>query len=141
MLLDQVAAEEYVTLVRAFPLVSIRDEAHLNAALELLDRLMAQATRSVAEEAYLGALTDLVEVYENAHILIPSASGVAALRYLMAENELRQSDLAPLFGAASIISEVLSGKRRLALAHMEKLAAHFDLPISVFIEPAEEPRA
>lgn len=141
MLLDQVAAEEYMTLVRAFPLVSIRDEAHLSAALELLDRLMEQATRSVAEEAYLGALTDLVEVYENAHVAIPPMSGVAALRYLMAENGLKQSDLAPLFGTASIISEVLSGKRRLALAHMEKLAAHFGLPVIVFFEPVEETRA
>ncbi len=133
--------EAYVTLVRAFPLVSIRDEAHLSAALEVLDRLMEQGERSVAEEAYLGALTDLVEVYENAHVVMPPTSGVAALRYLMEENGLKQSDLAPLFGTPSIISEVLSGKRRLALAHMEKLAAHFGLPISIFIEPAEEPRA
>ena len=130
--------EVYLALVRAFPLVSIRDEAHLSAALETLDRLMEQATRSVAEEAYLGALTDLVEVYENAHIAMPPTSGVAALRYLMDENGLKQSDLAPLFGTLSIISEVLSGKRRLALAHMERLAAHFGLPISVFVEPAEQ---
>jgi HTH-type transcriptional regulator/antitoxin HigA len=141
MILDQATEEEYLTLVRAFPLVSIRDDAHLNAALETLDRLMEQATRSVAEEVYLGALTDLVEVYESTRVAIPPTSGVAALRYLMDENGLKQSDLAPFFGTPSIISEVLSGKRRLALAHMEKLAAHFGLPISVFIEPAEEPRA
>lgn len=137
MIRDQAAAEEYLVLVRTFPLISIRDEAHLSAALELLDQLMEQATRSMAEEAYLGALTDLVEFYENAHIAIPHMSGVAALRYLMDENGLKQSDLAPLFGTLSIISEVLSGKRRLALAHMERLAAHFGLPISVFVEPAE----
>jgi HTH-type transcriptional regulator/antitoxin HigA len=51
----------------------------------------------------------------------------------MEENRLKQSDLAPLFGSPSIISEVLSGKRRLALAHMERLAEHFGLPITVFI--------
>jgi HTH-type transcriptional regulator/antitoxin HigA len=134
-LLNHATAEEYLTLVREFPLLSIRDDAHLREALVTLDRLVEQPERSEAEEAYLSALTDLVETYENAHVVIPPVTGVALLRYLMAENELKQSDLAPLFGAPSIISEVLSGKRRLALSHMQKLAAYFGLPISAFSEP------
>lgn len=137
-LLTPANEEEYLALVRAFPLVSIRDQTHLHESIMMLDRLLAHADRSVAEEVYLGALTDLVEVYEQTHISLPSTSGIDALRYLMAENGLRQRDLAPLFGSPSIISEVLSGKRRLALAHIEKLATHFGLPISVFVE--SEPR-
>ncbi|HEX6121771.1 MAG TPA: hypothetical protein VFY89_01360, partial [Ktedonobacterales bacterium] len=86
-----------------------------------------------AEEAYLGALTDLVEIYEDAHVTIPPITGVDALRLLMMENGLTQADLVPLFGAPSIISEVLAGKRGLALAHIEKLAAYFHLPADVFI--------
>lgn len=58
----------------------------------------------------------------------------AALRYLRAENALTQADLAPLFGGPSVISEVLAGKRRLALSHIARLAAHFGLPADVFIE-------
>ncbi|MDE3228343.1 MAG: helix-turn-helix domain-containing protein [Chloroflexota bacterium] len=134
MMLNPVAEEEYLALVRAFPLLSIRDDAHLAAALAVADKLLEQPTRSVAEEAYLSALTDLVEVYEAVVIVIPPVSGIAALRYLMEENGLRQHDLAHLFGAPSIISAVLAGKRRLALAHMERLAEHFGLPITVFIE-------
>jgi HTH-type transcriptional regulator / antitoxin HigA len=133
--------EAYLALVRAFPLASIRDDTHLRAALSALDRLIAQPERSVAEEVYLGALTDLVETYERAHVAIPPTSGIAALRYLMTENGLKQSDLAPLFGSPSIISEVLSGKRRLALTHMERLATYFCLPISVFLAPEPEPPA
>ncbi len=113
----------------------IRDDAHLREALETIDQLVEKPERSEAEEAYLSALTDLVETYENAHVVIPPVTGVTLLRCLMEENELKQSDLAPLFGAPSIISEALSGKRRLALSHMEKLAAYFGLPISAFIEP------
>jgi HTH-type transcriptional regulator / antitoxin HigA len=134
-LLNHATAEEYLTLVRTFPLISIRDDAHLSEALATLDRLIEQPERSEAEEAYLGALTDLVETYENAHVVFPPVTGVAALRYLIEENGVKQRDLAPLFGSPSIISEVLSGKRRLALSHMEKLAAYFGLPISVFSEP------
>ena len=127
--------EEYLALVRAFPLLSIRDDAHLEEALARLDQLTDAPQRSDAEDIYLAALTDLVESYENAHVVMPPISGVAALRYLMEENELKQRDLAPLFGSPSIISEVLSGKRRLALSHLEKLAAYFGLPISVFSSP------
>ena len=132
--LDKPTEKEYLALVRAFPLVSIRDDTHLAAALAVLDRLIDQPARAPAAEAYLGALTDLVETYERAHFPIPPINGVAALRFLMEENGLSQADLAPLFGSPSIISEVLAGKRRLALAHISRLAAHFGLPAGVFIE-------
>lgn len=131
--LDPAVEEEYVKLVRAFPLLSIRDDAHLAEALQVIDGLLDQPARSVAQEAYLDALTDLVETYESGHIAIPPTSGVDALRYLMAENGLTQADLAPLFGSPSIVSEVLAGKRRLALSHITKLAARFGLPADVFL--------
>ncbi|MGH2343992.1 MAG: helix-turn-helix domain-containing protein [Chloroflexota bacterium] len=124
--------EKYLTLVRRFPLLSIHDDTHLAQALEVIDRLIDNGTRSEDEEAYLQALTDLVETYENAHVPFPPRSGVDALRYLMEENNLAQHDLAPLFGSPSTVSEVLSGKRRLSLSHMRKLAEHFGLPIDVF---------
>jgi HTH-type transcriptional regulator/antitoxin HigA len=132
-ILDATTEAEYVALVRSFPLVSIRDEAHLTQALTVIDRLLDRAERSMAEEEYLRALTDLVETYENAHMAIPPTSGVEALRYLMAEHGLTQADLAPLFGTRSIVSEVLSGKRRLALSHITRLAERFGVPATVFI--------
>ena len=82
----------------------------------------------------LSALTDLVEIYEAVHVAIPPITGVGALRYLMAENDLSQADLVPIFGTPSVISEVLSGKRGLALAHVKKLAARFGVPTDVFIQ-------
>lgn len=131
--LDRVTEEEYIALVRAFPLVSIRDDTHLIEALTVIDTLIDRAERSPAEETYLGALTDLVETYEAAHVAIPPTSGVDALRSLMEENGLSQADLVPLFGTASVVSEVLAGKRRLSLSHITRLAAHFGLPADVFI--------
>ncbi len=133
-ILNHAVEEEYLLLVRAFPLISIRNGEHLDRALAEIDRLLDKPGRSEAEEVYLEALTDLVETYENAHVRLPDVTGVDLLRYLMEENGLKQSDLAPLFGSPSIISEVLSGKRGLALSHMEKLAARFGLPVSVFVD-------
>ena len=133
-ILDKTTKEEYLALVQAFPVVSIRDEAHLAATLTIIDRLLDQPQRSPAEDAYLHTLTDLIETYENAHIIIPPTSGVEALRHLIAENGLTQADLAPLLGTPSIVSEVLSGKRRLALTHITRLAERFGLPADVFID-------
>lgn len=132
-ILDTAAEQEYLALIHVFPLVSIRDDAYPDEAVAVIDRLLDQQPRSVAQEEYLSALTDLVEIYENVHVAIPSTTGIEALRYLMEEHELTQAELAPLFGTPSIVSEVLSGKRRLALSHIARLADRFGVPADVFI--------
>jgi len=126
--------EPYLALVRAFPLVSIRDDAHLDEALTMIDGLIDTSARTDAEEAYLGALTDLVETYENAHVVFPPQTGAGMLESLMEENRLNQRDLAPILGTQSIVSEVLSGKRKLTATHIEKLAAYFHVSPAVFFD-------
>ena len=126
--------DEYLALVRAFPLAHIRDDAHLDAAVAVVDRLLDKDDRSPAEEMYLDALTDLVETYEEVHVAIPARSGVDALRFLMEANDLRQVDLVPVLGRKSLVSEVLSGKRPLTLTHVKKLADYFRVSPAVFID-------
>ena len=126
--------DEYLALVRAFPLVHIRDDAHLDAAVAVIDRLLDKGDRSPAEEMYLDALTDLVATYEEAHVATPARSGVDALRFLMEANDLRQVDLVPVLGRKSLVSEVLSGKRPLTLTHIKKLADYFRVSPAVFID-------
>lgn len=133
VIMNKATEEQYLTLVRAFPLVSIRNDEHLDEAITVINKLLDIPDRSEAEEEYLMALTDLVEIYENAHVEIPPVSGVDLLRYLMEENGLTQADLVPDFGTRSIVSEVLSGKRRLALTHIARLAERFGVPADVFI--------
>lgn len=133
MIMNEATQEQYLALVRAFPLVSIHNDAHLAEALDVIDRLLDIPNRSDAEEAYLQALTDLVATYEDAHVSTPPVSGIDALRYLMEENGLTQTDMVPEFGTRSIVSEVLAGKRHLALSHIERLAARFGLPADIFM--------
>lgn len=92
--MNRAVEEEYLALVRAFPLLSIRDEAHLSEALAVIDRLTDAPQRSAAQDAYLDALTDLVETYENAHVVIPAVSPTIALTSLLEENGLTVDDLA-----------------------------------------------
>ena len=128
------APDDYLTLVRAFPLASIRDDAHLDEAIAIMNRLTTGCELSPGEDMYLQALADLIETYENAHVPIPLLSGVELLRFLMDEHGLRQKDLAPLFGTASISSDVLSGKRPLAFSHIKRLSRRFGLPVDAFID-------
>ena len=125
---------DYLALCREFPLLSIRDDAHLDEAISRIDALIDRDELSRGEQAYLEALSDLVELYEDEHFKMPPVSGVDVLRHLMEENGLRQKDLVPLFGSKSTVSEVLSGKRPLALAHILKLSERFGLPADVFID-------
>jgi len=128
------APDDYLTLVRVFPLASIRDGAHLGEAIAVMNRLTTGRALSSGEDMYLLALADLIETYENAHIHIPPLSGVELLRFLMDEHGLQQKDLTPLFGTASIASEVLSGKRSLAFSHLKRLSQRFGLPVDAFID-------
>lgn len=54
----------------------------------------------------------------------------------MEVNDLKQVDLAPLFGAKLIVSEVLSEKRgrKMMLEHIRGLAQRFGAPADVFID-------
>lgn len=126
--------DEYLALVRAFPLVPIGGEADLGAAIAVIDRLTDKSVGSEAEEAYLAALTDLVGTYEDTHVAIPPRSRVDALRFLMEANDLRQADLVPVLGRRSLVSEILHGKRHLALSHVQKLAACFHVSPATFID-------
>ena len=126
--------DEYWRLIRAFPLMPIRDDTQLEEALALIDQLTDHPEPDPGTRAYLGALADLVYVYEQQHVTWPRVTGVDVVRHLMEEHRLTQADLAPLFGGRSVVSAVLAGKRRLNLTHITRLAARFGLPVDAFID-------
>jgi HTH-type transcriptional regulator/antitoxin HigA len=118
--------DTYFELVRRFPLTVIADDKHLDRAVALIDELLDRLRRDAGEQAYLDALTTLVESYETDHVPMPDVSGIAVLRSLMADNGLTQAELARGAGIAeSALSEVLSGKRKLSRGHVGKLARYF----------------
>ena len=62
----------YKDLMRAFPLEPIRDDAHLDAAMEVIDQLVDHmSVLTPAEDLYLNTLSDLVYAYEEVHVFIP----------------------------------------------------------------------
>ena len=130
---NRILPDTYFALVEGFPLVHIRDAGHLSAAQAVLDRLL-QEDQDEGAEAYLDALTDLVEVYERGHVAIPDASETDILRELMAANRLTQSALAKAVGISqSTISAILKGSRTMTKGHASSLAKYFGVTPAVFM--------
>ena len=123
---------EYRALLTAYPPRPIEEEAQLPHVEERIWELLAIDERTPAQDAYLTLLSGLVERWETEHVEIPPLTGIELVKALLAERELRQKDLVPVFGTESIVSEVLSGKRDLQAKHIEGLANFFHVSPVVF---------
>ncbi len=120
-------------LSRARPRV-IKTEAENDRALaelEALDTLGRPLTRE--EEALADLLNVLVQQFEESRYPLGHATPVEALRDFMEARDLRQRDLIPVFGASSVVSDVINGKRSISKNHARKLADFFRVPVSMFI--------
>lgn len=127
--------DTYFELVRRFPLMSIRDDDHLDRASAMMGEvLQMDHAADPGIEAYLDALTDLVETYETARFPVPDVPPREILSFLMGQHELTQEKLAEAVGMPqSTISAILSGRRPMTVEHMNRLAGHFGLPGRVFM--------
>ncbi len=112
----------------------IRDELHYAEMVELLNELV-DVVGTNEEHSLFGLLEivgELVSSYENAHYPVPDAAPQDVLRYLMDEHQLKQSDL-PEIGSQGVVSEILSGKRKLNARQAKALAERFNVSLAVFI--------
>ena len=112
----------------------IRDDADYARAIEQLNELVDLVGTNEEHPLYelLDTLGTLIERYEDEHRPMPPASGADALRYLMDEHNLRQSDL-PEVGSQGIVSEILRGKRELNVRQIRELAQRFQVDPAVFL--------
>ena len=101
------------------------------AELEALDTLGRPLTRE--EEALAELLTVLIRQFEDSRYPMGHADPLDALRDFMEIRNLRQRDLIPIFGASSVVSDVLNGKRSISKTHARRLAGFFHVPVSLFI--------
>lgn len=132
---------EYAALVHAFPPRPIRDEAQLRATEARIEDLLSQSMRTDAEEELLDLLANLVHEWESEHERIPPIGGVEVIRFLLEQRGLADRALTPVFGTASIISEVLARKRALQAKHIQKLADFFGVSPACFFPIAPDREA
>lgn len=113
----------------------IRNEKENEKAVAIAGRLMLKGNRSRSpeEDRLLDLLVTLIEDFEEKAYPMGPSNPAVALRELMREHGLKQTDMAEIFGSQGNVSLVLSGKREISKAQARKLSARFRLPIDIFI--------
>ncbi len=121
-------------LGKAAPAV-IETEEEYKRMLIRFEHLLDKDDASISPEEgrLLKLLAMLLEEYEDRNISLPRFRPDKMLRHLLAEKELRRSDLGPVIGSKSRVSEIIAGKRSISKSHAKKLAAFFHVPVELFI--------
>jgi len=115
----------------------IHNEEQLEAYTKALYGLTQLPHRTPFQAEAIELLTVLIERYEEEHFPIPNASPADVLKFLLESHELKQRDIAYELGGESVVSEVLSGKRKLNASHIELLSKRFHVSPAVFFPSAE----
>ena len=127
------ASPVYAKLLAKIPPRVIRSDEENEAYVEALYEMEQRAEKHSAEETELAALlTLLIEDYEARNFAVPQASPLEAIEFLMDQHGLKQKDLVDVFGTASIVSEVMRGKRELNKRQIRRLSERFGVSPELF---------
>jgi HTH-type transcriptional regulator/antitoxin HigA len=133
------ADDNYLGLVREFPLRPIRSDAELDRAIAMIDSLITRDDLELGEEDYIDVLSDLVHRYEAAHDPIAPVPDSDLVRFLLESNDMAQAELAQRTEIAeSTISAILAGKRKLSRRHIATFAKIFRVSPALFFHEAVE---
>ncbi len=116
------------------PILVIRSAADYDRAVLALNELLDEVGDDDQHPLYdlLDTLGTVIAAYEAEHLKLPDMRGSEVLAYLMAEHDLRHTDL-PEVGSQGVVSEILSGKRELSVRQIRALAGRFGVSASVFV--------
>lgn len=114
---------------------AIENERHYLAMVALMNKLLDEISESETHSlvGFLDIVALFVHDYEERNIEVPEAEPRVVLRFLMEQHDLRQSDLAELFGSQSNISEVLNGEREINARQARALGSRFGVSPTVFV--------
>jgi len=111
-----------------------RTESEYDSLLTFLDQLIDEVGNN--ENHPLAALMDtvgiLIKAYDKEHFSFSEGDPINVLKYLMAKQNLTQSDL-PELGSQGIVSEILSGKRNLNVRQIKFLSKRFHMSPLTFL--------
>ena len=120
-------------LATALPAV-IKTEEENERMLAVAEQLIDKGqSRTPEEDQRFELVTKLIEDFEDEHYPIPDAPPHRVLQFLMEQNDLRQSDLLPIFGSRGYVSDVVNGKRSISKSHAKALGKMFQVSPDVFI--------
>ena len=118
----------------------IKTKADYRAALNEIEALMA-AGRDTPEGERLDVLVTLVEAYERAHYQLDLPDPIEAIKFRMEQKGMTAKDLVPMIGRINRVYEVLSRRRPLTLAMIQRLHSDLGIPAESLIKQPERRRA
>lgn len=120
----------------------LKTENEYNKACERIYTLIHSTDNEIEPDSSQGEeielLSLLVEKYEQEHYPIDIPSPIEAIKFRMQQMNLKQVDIAPLFGGKTRVSEVLNGKRTLTLKVITLLNRYLGIPLESLISTNKE---
>ncbi|MDD5036291.1 MAG: transcriptional regulator [Methylococcaceae bacterium] len=115
----------------------VRDEAHYDRLVALMDSLLDEGAGDDAHplSGLLFVVGEAIYAWDQRVDPLPSADPAGMLAFLMEQHGLSQSDL-PEVGSQGVMSELLSGKRKLNLRQVKALAQRFGVGMGAFVDGA-----
>jgi HTH-type transcriptional regulator/antitoxin HigA len=115
----------------------LKTEQEYNEACERIYELIHSSENSIEPNSPEGEeielLSLLVEKYEQENHWMEAPSPIEAIKFRMEQMNLRQVDVAPLFGGKTRVSEVLNGKRALTLKMITLLNRYLGIPLESLV--------
>jgi len=117
------------------PILSVpHDQKGYDRLVKQLDSLIDEVGNN--EDHPLASLMEtigsLIETYESQYIGEIEGNPIDAIKFLMEEHGLKQSDLSEI-GSQGVVSEILSGKRQLNVRQIKMLGKRFKVSPAVFV--------
>jgi HTH-type transcriptional regulator / antitoxin HigA len=128
--------DDYLDLVRDFPLRKLRNDREHAQALKILTQLLGRphGNLSYGQRSYAEGLALFVKEYEDRVYPFPrkKQTPLQILRSLMRDHQMNTQALGKIMGNRTAASLVLNGKRELSKSHIRRLATWFRVDPGIF---------
>ena len=115
----------------------LKTEQEYNKACERIYNLIHSIGKPIEPDSPEGEelelLSLLVEKYEQELYPLSAPNPIEAIKFRMDQMNLKQADIAPLFGGKTRVSEVLGGKRPLTLKMITLLNMYLGIPLESLV--------
>jgi HTH-type transcriptional regulator/antitoxin HigA len=116
--------------------------AEYNKACQRIYSLIKNSATAIEPDSPAGEEIDLlsllVEKYEMEFHRLEAPDPVEAIKFRMEQMDLRQADIAPLFGGKTRVSEVLGRRRPLTLKMITLLNRYLGIPLESLVSGNKE---
>jgi len=120
----------------------LKTEQEYNEACDRIYSLMNSSETAIDTDSQAGEEMELLSLligkYELEHHSFEAPDPIEAIRFRMEQMNLKQADIAPLFGGKTRVSEVLHRKRPLTLKMITLLNRYLGIPLEALVTGNKE---